>query len=451
MHRTIKKHPLAFLHCLGWLCAGIAMGYIMHHESSDYYDVPYADAAVILFMAGFLLIVSAPVIGLVVKLIRQSPPATRRERAALRANAKWFESTRPGLGWYYLMAVLAGVLPILAMLSVLWVDSYMPAVLLSSIGIAIWLCFECYEWAENKLLRVTDIADRFHLQTDASTSLLDRLTQRGLTFGIPQALWDGRRDHLYNMLLQQGIIDDRSTVTGYVFPIAALEEHIGLGRTDTASEDVVWIPFGQFYSGVQGKGYMAIRKMFLYDLASIADRRYENNRETESGAYPHSSTEARLLPDETAALYLQNGQLYLFANSAESFDEEEDCLYRGCMLHIGNAVLEDVKWDYFETAGEPGDDREHYLTPEEARSLYRLLLEGAFSYEICDLTYLEDKQQLAIEVWLDPEDPSGLPLEGEAVSFAPDDELGYLLLLSYDQLRWHWMKDAPAQSRSFSH
>lgn len=449
MPRTIRKHPFAFLYCLGWLIAGFCMGYVMHHENADYYDVPYADLFVILTVVGAVLIVLCPIIGLIVKGLRRPAPAVRQERSQLRAFAKWFESTQPGFGWHTLLIVLAIALPFLAFLSVGWLDRYMPAALFASIGIAVWLCFECYEWNENRLLKVPDDPSRFHLQKDASPSLMEDLYEGGSTFGMPMNLWEGRRVYLYNALLQQGVTDDRGTVTGYVFSVADLEKHFDLTRETPLTDEVVWIPLKQFYGAMEGKSRAAIQKLFPYCLTTLVDRRYETNRETDSSQYPYSSVDVRLQPDDDTTLCDIDQQLHLFTAAATNPDSESDWYYHGCMLHIEGAKLADVKWDSFETAGDPDDDREHYLSPEEAQTLYRLILQGAFSYEICSLTYLEEKRLLALEIWAKPEDRSGLPLKGEAASFALDDGLGYLLLLSYNQLRWHWMKTTPLETPYF--
>ena len=106
MRRTIKKHPFAFLHCLCWLVLAFCMGYVMHYGSYDYYDVPLADAIVVLAMVSAGLMVLAAVIGIIVKLMRRPDFATRRERSRMRAFAKWFESTQPGYGWRYLLVTL---------------------------------------------------------------------------------------------------------------------------------------------------------------------------------------------------------------------------------------------------------------------------------------------------------------------------------------------------------
>jgi len=440
MRRTIKKHPFAFLHCLCWLVLAFCMGYVMHYGDYDYYDVPLADAVVVMAMVSAGLMALSAVTGIIVKLIRRPDFATRRERSRMRAFAIQFERNLPGYGWRYLLVLLIFVLPLLAFFSVLWMDTYMPAMLLASMGIAIWLCFECYEWAENRLLKVPDNPDRFHLQQGASPSLLDDLYEREGTFGIPVRLWESRRVYLYNALMRQQVIDDRSTITGHVFPVSAIEKHFGIEQTDTSAEDVVWIPMKQF-SGGTGNRNAAIRQLFSYQYSALVDRQYENPRDTDPCCYPYSSEELRLVPDETAVLKHTHDQLYLFASSATN--AEEDTCYHGCMLRIKGAALVDVKWDFFENASDPEDDREHYLNPEEAQTLYRLLLQDAFTYEICSVEYLEDKQLLALEIWCEPENPAGMPLKGEAASFALDDGLGYLLLLSYDQLRWHWMKETP--------
>lgn len=440
MPRTIRKHPFSFLYCLGWLIAGFCMGYVMHHESSDYYNVPFADTVVILSFVGTALIILCPVIGLIVKWLRRPALAVRQERSQRRAFAKWFESTQPGFGWYTLLIVLAVVLPFMAFISVIWLDRYMPAALFVSIGIAVWLCFECYEWNENRLLKEPDDPNRFHLQRDSSHSLLEELYEQSSTFGMPMSLWEGRRVYLYNALLQQGVADDRSTITGYVFSLADLEKHFNSPQQPPLTDEVVWIPLNQFYGTMEGKSRAAIQKLFPYCLTTLVDRRYETNRETDPSQYPYSSVDVRLQPDADATLCDIDHQLHLFTASATNPDSESDWYYHGCMLRIEGAELADVKWDSFETAGDPDDDREHYLSPEEAQTLYRLILQKAFTYEICSLTYLEEKRQLALEIWTEPEDPDGLPLKGEAASFALDDGLAYLLLLSYDQLRWHWMK-----------
>lgn len=441
MYRTIKKHPFAFLHCLSWLIMGLCMAYVMHHDSSDYYDVPYADTIVILFFVSLTVLVLSPIIGMIVKRIRRPDPATRKERRFLRAAARGYESTRPGFNWCYLLAVLPLVLPLLAFFSVMWIDLYMPAVLFAAIGISIWLFFLCHEYPENKLLTATVNPHCFQIQQGVQPSRLDDLYQRGVASGISEKLWESRQNHLYNMLLQEGYIDERSTITGCALPPSAIEDHFGIRQEMPDDEPVIWIPFSQFsiHDG-PGKGYAAIQRLFTHHFNAIVDRRFEYNRESDSSSYPFSSVDVRLQPDETAVLCETDGQLQLFAASATNPAPYNDLIYQGCMLQVEEAVLEDIKWDFFETAGDPEDDREHYLSPEEARSLYQMVLEGTFTYEIFSLTYLEKKQQIALEIWLEPNDHNGLPLEGMASNFALDDGMGYLLLLSYDRLRWHWFQ-----------
>ncbi|MBO5501598.1 MAG: hypothetical protein J6K73_16700 [Clostridia bacterium] len=445
MLRTIKKHPFAFLHCLCWVFMGLSIGYIMHgiHQNAD--TIPFANELLILYYASVILLVLFPIIGLIVKWIRRPAPAVWRERSLLHSFANRFERTQPGSGWRTVLLILAGLLFIPAFLSLTIEELYVNDIWFAAIGVGIWLCFEYYEWPENKLLKETDWPERFQLRNGACASLLNELYEQNHTHGIPMHLWDSRRVYLYNAMLQQGIIDERSSITGHVFSAAEVTEHFGIEQENPDTEDVVWITFDPLNRRTSGKGYAAIQHLFTYHLTALADRRYESNRETESSCYPYTSVDVRLQPDETIVLRKEADHLHLFTASASNTVSKSDWFYQGCMLRIEDAELADVKWDFFEAVNTPEDDREHYLSPEEAQSLYRLLLQDTFAYEICSLTYLEQKQQVALEVWLEPEDPSGLPLTGEAASFALDDGSVYLLILSYSQLRWHWMKATPKQ------
>ena len=75
------------------------------------------------------------------------------------------------------------------------------------------------------------------------------------------------------------------------------------------------------------------------------------------------------------------------------------------------------------------------------QTLYRLLMEDACGYLIHDLTYLEDRKQIALEVWTETEENSGKPVANEAKPFVMDDGLDYLLLIAYDSLKWHWLAE----------
>jgi len=437
MRRTIQKHPIAFLHTLGWLVTGLSMGYIMFYENTSYYDVPFADGALILFAIGCLLIVLTPLIGLIVKLIRKPLPSVKRERNFLRSAAKWYESTRPGFGWYYLWALLAALLPFLTLFSVMVVDVYVASLLLIAIGVSIWLCFLCHEWPESRLLKVTDTADRFHVQTGVSGSLLDDLYRRGNVLGIPKRLWEGRRGYVYNMLLQEGLIDQRNIITAHGFSTAKVAEHFHIDNDQLAAEDALWIPFHQFSIPPQSKGMAAIGKLFPYRLRTLADSRYESNRSLHSQDYPHASTSLRLVPDETATFCLKGNQLHLLAATATDPAWDDYQLYQGCMLKLTGAALHSVKWDHFETWAQDRDLTDDYLVVQEAETFYRALLEDAFDYEICSFAYHEQEAKLAVEIWA--ESKPGTAAHQQPLPFPLDDGLGFLLILTYDQLKWHWM------------
>ncbi len=435
---TIKKHPLAFLHCLGWVGIGACMAYVMRYETAGYYEAMFADVCVILSGICLALIPLTLLLGIILKLVRKQLPSQKREKSFLHSAAKRFESTLPGFRWYYLLITLAAVLPVLAFFSVVLVDKYVAAVLFLAIGISIWLCFVCYEWPESRLMQVRDTAPYFHIQPGAEEGLLNRLYKQGAVYGIPQTLWDGRRDALYNMLLRTGATKEGSTVAGHRFSTAEAAGHFGMDRNDFTDEDVVWIPLRPLLSHADNSSSAAIRGLFVHHLERIADRQYETTANRLPEDYPYSSREKRLIPDEDALLRESRRGLRLVAATAEDPDVEEDTLYQGCMLLLEGAQLADVKWDHFEDLSQTGD-REYFLSAEEAQTFYRLLLEDAFAYEICSLTYLDECRQLAIEIWTEPEETSGKRVKGEARTFVMDDGMNYMLLLRYEGIKWHWL------------
>lgn len=436
---AIRKHPIAFVHALSWIGLGACMAYVMYAESAGgYAQTLYADACVMLAVVCMALIPLTVLVGILLKLVRKRLPSEKREKSFLHMAAKHFEHTRPGFWPYFGLGILAAVLPLLALCSVVLVGDQVAAVLLVSIGITIWLCFFVSAWPESRLLKVRDTADRFRISTESSPSLWDELLRQGDVHGIPEALWQGRRDHLYNMLLRAGAIDERSTVAGHRFSPAAAAWHIGVEPGKVKDEPVVWIPLRAQLSTTDAKSSAVIRELFVYSLDRIADLRYESTADMMPEDYPHSSRELRLVPDEDAFLRKCRSGLRLVAPTAG--EAEGDTLHLGCMLQLEGARVVAVKWDQFEDLS-PEADRECFLSPEEAQTLFRLLMEDACGYLIHDLTYLEDRKQIALEVWTETEENSGKPVANEAKPFVMDDGLDYLLLIAYDSLKWHWLAE----------
>lgn len=446
MPRTVRKHPIAFLHALGWIFAGLSMLYVMHYEGTDYDAVLLADAAVILFGLGCALAVITPVIWLAVRLLRRPLPTAVQEKRFRRVAARWYESTRPDFWKYRAAAIAAAVLPFLALFSVVIVEDYMPGLLLISIGLSIWLICICIEMPEARLLKVCDTADRFEIRSGASADDISRLEDAN-TLGIDKRYWDSRRDHLFNMLMKEGAVDERSRIAAWDCPVSVMAEHFGVSPEEAGGEEVIWIPMGQFtFAGL--KGYNPIQKLFTHQLIRIANLRYQNICSTEAADYLYSGASLTLQPDETALLRQSGDALCLLCASAAC--EDPDTLYQGCMLQINGPQLMAVKWDCFENITPPdADNSEYFLSPSDAGRLYELVLKGAFPYEITEFTYAEGESLLAVELWADP--PQGsCPVDERGVPFVPDDGSVYQLLIAYSSLRWHWMHSVDlTQTQSF--
>ncbi len=438
MPRTIRKHPIAFVHVLGWFCAGLSMLYIMHYEDEGYYAAQLAEAAVLLAALGCVLIVLTPVIGLAVKLLRKQSPAAVREKRFLQAAAKWYESTQPDFWKYYAAAIAAVVLPFLALLSVVLVEDYVAGVLFISIGLSIWLICVCIEMPQARLLKISDTADRFQIRSGASPDEIDRL-HKACTLGMAKARWDGRRDTLFNMLYKEGLVDERSRIAAYDCPASGMAAHFGADPERSDDEEVIWIPLNQFSMG-SSKGRPAIQKLFTHSLSRIADLRFTSNRSTDPMDYPFSSGDVRLQPDETARLQPVGDDLSLICASAVSDEAAEELYCQGCMLQLIGPQLAGVKWDHFEDITPPaGGEEEYFLPPDDAQKLWRLLLNGVFPYEITAFHYMDDQNLLAVEIWADPASGSA-PADSRGVPFVGEDGAGYLLLIAFHSLRWHWMQ-----------
>lgn len=435
MPRTVRKHPIAFLHALGWIFAGLSMLYVMHYEEEGYYAAVLAEAAVILFGLGCALVVITPVIGLAVKLLRKPLPTAVREKHFRQAAAKWYESTRPDFWKYYAAVIAAAVLPFLALFSVVIAEEYVAGLLLISIGLSIWLICVCIEMPEARLLKVCDTGDRFQIRSGASSDDISRL-ENANTLGIDKRYWDSRRDHLFNMLMKEGAVDERSRIAAWDCPVAVMAKHFGASPEEAGDEEVIWIPMGQF-AFAAFKGYNPIQKLFTHRLSCIAELRYRNIRSTEAATYPHSGAAMALQPDETALLRQSGEALCLLCASAAG--EDPETLYQGCMLEITGPQLMAVKWDHLEDITPPdAENSEYFLSPSDAGRLYELVLKEAFPYEITAFTYVEGESLLAVEFWAEPASGS-TPVDSRGVPFVPDDGTGYLLLIAFDSLRWHWM------------
>lgn len=433
MPRTLREHPIGFLHSLGWICAGLAMLYVMHYEEYGYGYAEYADAALILFLGGCVLVLLTMLMGLILKLLNRKPYAAKRERSFLKAAAKRFESAQPGFGKYYACVCAAVFLPILGVLSVIWLDNYMPGIFLICIGLTIWLCFVAATMPEARLLKVYPEDGAFDLRREVSGSGIEGLLSEQ-TFGMPEALWEGRREYLYNMLLRAEGITDREQITAYVFSPAAAGEQLGLTEQELPREPAVWVALGDYPGLTANGGYEAIRSLFPHSLAALHGLRYRGNRSRRLSDYPYSSGDIRLIPDETAVLAQAEDGLMLFADSAALPQEEE--LYHGCMLHIAGAKLEGIKWDHFDDLS-PDPEKEESLNAKEMQTFWRLLLEGVLDYEITHMECREDEKLLAIELWTEP--PQGRQ-DSRIAPFVMDDGLGYLLLVHYETLVWYWME-----------
>ncbi|MBR4067160.1 MAG: hypothetical protein IKK08_00875 [Clostridia bacterium] len=433
MPRTLREHPLGFLHSLGWIAAGAAMLYVMHYEEYGYGYAEYADAAVILFVGGCALVLLTMLMGLILKLVNRKPYAAKRERSFLKAAAKRFESVQPGFGKYYACVCAAVFLPLFGVFSVIWLDAYMPGIFLICIGLTVWLCFVAAAMPEARLLKVYPGDEDFDLRREVGGSGIERLLSEQ-TFGMPEALWEGRREYLYNMLLRAEGITDREQITAYRFSPAAAGKQLGLKNQELPDEPAVWVPLGDYPGIVANGGYPAIRSLFPLSLAAIHGLRYRGNRSRQLSDYPYSSSDIRLVPDETAVLAEAEDGLLLFADSATLPQEEE--LYHGCMLHIAGARAEGVKWDHFEDLS-PDPEKEESLNAKEMQTFMQLLLEGILDYEITHMECREDEKLLAIELWTEP--PEGRQ-DSRIAPFVMDDGLGYLLLLHYETLIWHWME-----------
>jgi hypothetical protein len=240
------------------------------------------------------------------------------------------------------------------------------------------------------------------------------------------------------MLLRAGAIDARSMITAYVFSVAEACSQLGAAQENDSDEPAVWVPLKPLLSLTDGSSSAAIRDLFVYDLGRIGDRQYESTAHRLPEEYPFSSREKRLVPDADAFLQSTRRGLRLLCPTAE----DEETLYLGCMLLMEGAQIADIKWDQFEDLT-PEADREHFLNETEKQTFYRLLLADAFAYEICSLTYLEERRQIAIEIWTEPEECGGKQLSNEARSFVPDDGTGYLLLVSCEGFKWHWLHTRP--------
>lgn len=434
MPKTLREHPIGFLHSLGWIAAGAAMLYVMHYEEYSYGQAEYADAAaLILFLGGCALVLLTMLMGLILKLLNRKPYAAKRERSFLKAAAKRFESAQPGFGKYYACVCAAVFLPIFGVLSVIWLDNYMSSIFLICIGLTVWLCFVAASMPEARLLKVYPEDGAFDLRRETGGSEIERLLSEQ-TFGMPEALWEGRREYLYNMLLRAERITDREQITAYVFSPAAAGKQLGLKEQELPREPAVWVSLGA-YSGIAAEnGYPAICSLFPLSLAALHGLRYRGNRSRRLSDYPCSSSDIMLIPDETAVLAEAEDGLMLFADSAALPQEEE--LYHGCMLHIAGAKLEGVKWDHFEDLS-PDPEKEESLNAKEMQTFWRLLLEGVLDYEITHMDCHQEEKLLAIELWTEP--PEGRQ-DSRIAPFVMDDGLGYLLLVHYETLIWHWME-----------
>ena len=437
MLHTIRKHPLAFLHCLAWLVLGACMAYVMRYETAGYYEAMFASVCVVASAICLALIPLTMLLGIILKAVRKQPYSVRKEKGFLSHAARQFEKSRPGFGGYSLLALVAALLPILALFSVTIIDTYVAAALFAAIGISIWLCFMLSCWSEARLLQARDTAGRFHIQAACAESLPDELCRTGDVRGIPAELWEGRRDHLYNMLLKLGAVSESSTVTGYRFSAAEAAALCGAEPDGIPEGEAVWIPLAPLLRTADSRGAGVVRTLFVYSMDHFADMRYETLDNLLPEEYPYHSRDIRLNPDASAILRNSRRGLRLLARTAEEADPEGESLYQGCMLLLEGAQPVDVKWDHFEDLS-PEADREYFLSPEEMQLFYRLLLEGAFAYEICSLTYPEDGRQIALEIWTEPEEISGKRVAYEAQRFVMDDGLHYLLLLRCDGMKWHW-------------
>lgn len=439
---TIRKHPIAFVHCLAWVMLGACMAYVMRYETAGYYEAMYASVCVVVSALCLALIPLTMLLGIILKLVRRQPYSVRKEKGFLSHAARQFEKSRPGFGGYSLLAVVAALLPILALLSVTIIDIYVAAALFAAIGISIWLCFMLSRWSEARLLQVRDTAGRFHIQAVRAESLPDELCRTGDVCGIPAELWEGRRDYLYNMLLKLGAISESSTVTGYRFTAAEAAALCGAEQDSIPDGEAVWIPLAPLINTADSEGAAAVRMLFVYSMNHFADIRYETLDDRLPEEYPYHSRDIRLDPDDSAILRNSRRGLRLLARTAEEPEADSSILYQGCMLLLEGAQIADVKWDQFENLS-PEADREYFLSESEKQTFCRLLLEGGLAYEICSLTYQEDGRQIALEIWTEPEEISGRPVSNEARPFVMDDGMGYVLLVTCEGIKWHWLHTRP--------
>lgn len=441
---TLKKHPFAFLHCLGWFLVGVSMLYALYAQ--DVRPLPFPQAAETAAVAGILLFLLSPLLWLVTRIFRKrTDAAARRDRLLLRSAAASYMRTQPEGSWRKWLLILALALLLLAVLSVGFEEDHQVCFWFMTMGLGLWLFFVWLEWPEARLLTATDTERRFQLQNDLSDSQLDALYQSGRTLGMPKKHWQNRQNHLYNMLAMEYELDDHTTITVCSIPGAQIASHFGLDAASISDEEFLWIPFDQFGKESSKQGIVEMRRLLPQSLNQLADSRYETIRSTVSEDYAYTSVDVELQPKDKGWLKQTAKKTILFTPVALHPDADNPWLYQGCMLALEGAQLERIEWD----TEHPQED-ESSLCPAEADEFYRHLLKGTFEHEVCHLIYQKESRQIGLEVFVTPaSDGRNQPTDSRGVPYALDDGLFYLLTYRYDRLKWHWMNTVDPQQDVF--